>query len=64
MNYAYVDGSVRFMKETIDTMPIDLDTGHPLGIDGDFYCYCLPWITKPGTQFGVFQESPRTTATR
>ena len=32
-NFAFCDGSVRFLKETIDTWPIDLSTGgDPLGI--------------------------------
>lgn len=34
-NFAFCDGSVRFVKETIDSWPINQDTGLPLGLLGN-----------------------------
>ena len=34
-NFAFLDGSVRFLKETIDTWPFDQTTGLPAGVTFD-----------------------------
>jgi prepilin-type N-terminal cleavage/methylation domain-containing protein/prepilin-type processing-associated H-X9-DG protein len=53
-NFAYCDGSVRFIKDTIQSQPID-NTGNAPGVayncDGN-RTYCL----QAGVQFGVFQK--------
>ena len=51
-NFAFLDGSVRFVKDTIATWPFDPKTGFPRGVSktsGGIY------ILAPGTQFGVYQ---------
>jgi prepilin-type N-terminal cleavage/methylation domain-containing protein/prepilin-type processing-associated H-X9-DG protein len=51
-NFAFLDGSVRFVKETIDTWRFDPRTGFPLGVSktsGGIY------VLTPGTRFGVYQ---------
>lgn len=52
-NFAFADGSVHFLKETIDTWPYDPDTGMPYGVtfnpDG-------PYTVVEGTRRGVYQE--------
>jgi prepilin-type N-terminal cleavage/methylation domain-containing protein/prepilin-type processing-associated H-X9-DG protein len=58
VNVAFCDGSVRFLKETIDTWRNDPKTGYPPGIgsvpsiEGDNLLY----TTAPGTYFGVWQK--------
>jgi prepilin-type processing-associated H-X9-DG protein len=58
VNVALCDGSVRFIKETIDSWPIDPTTGTPRGIRsepsdvGDVVLYTI----APGTYFGVWQR--------
>ena len=34
-NFAFMDGSVRFLKETIQTWPYDQNTGLPRGVTFD-----------------------------
>src|SRR5262249_36103406 len=50
-NFGFADGSVRFIKETIDTWHNDPQTGLPAGItyDGAFYHYS-------GARWGVYQR--------
>jgi prepilin-type processing-associated H-X9-DG protein len=51
-NFAFADGSVRFLKDTINTWPYDQTTGLPVGLtfdpDG-------PYKVAPGTRPGVYQ---------
>jgi prepilin-type N-terminal cleavage/methylation domain-containing protein/prepilin-type processing-associated H-X9-DG protein len=54
-NFAFCDGSVRFLKDTINTMPFSQSTGQPLGITGDYTNYTTPFTIAPGTKFGVYQ---------
>jgi prepilin-type N-terminal cleavage/methylation domain-containing protein/prepilin-type processing-associated H-X9-DG protein len=51
-NFAFLDGSVRFLKETIDCWKIDPATGLPSGIsfDSTGLVHVVPW-----TRFGVYQ---------
>jgi prepilin-type N-terminal cleavage/methylation domain-containing protein/prepilin-type processing-associated H-X9-DG protein len=51
-NFAFADGSVRFLKETIDTWPIDSFSGMPVGVTGGLRA---PYTLAPGTRLGVFQ---------
>ena len=48
-----VDGSARFIKDTIDTIPYD-QSGHPIGIRGNFDTYAEPWVGS-APRSGVFQ---------
>jgi prepilin-type processing-associated H-X9-DG protein len=56
VNFAFADGSVRFLKDTIQTMLFDQTTGQPNGITGDFINYSVPFTMAVGTQFGVYQK--------
>jgi prepilin-type N-terminal cleavage/methylation domain-containing protein/prepilin-type processing-associated H-X9-DG protein len=56
INCAFADGSVRFLKDSIQTMPFDQTTGQPQGISGDFVNYSVPFTVAPGTKFGVYQQ--------
>ena len=56
VNFAFADGSVRFLKDSIQTMPFDQTTGQPNGITGDFVTYSIPFTVAPGTQFGIYQQ--------
>jgi prepilin-type N-terminal cleavage/methylation domain-containing protein/prepilin-type processing-associated H-X9-DG protein len=51
-NIAFMDGSVRFLKETIDCWRIDPATGMPLGITIDAGQQVR---VAPGTRFAVYQ---------
>jgi prepilin-type N-terminal cleavage/methylation domain-containing protein/prepilin-type processing-associated H-X9-DG protein len=51
-NFAFADGSVRFMKETIQTWPFNPATGYPNGVTDMSGVYTL----APGTQLGVYQK--------
>jgi prepilin-type processing-associated H-X9-DG protein len=51
-NFAFADGSVRFLKETINTWPPDQTTGLPRGVTFD---PAGPYKLALGTQFGVYQ---------
>ncbi len=57
-NFAFCDGSVKFLKDTIQSWPI-VTSGSgpyfPVGVTEDSSsCYC--WAVAPGTQFGLFQK--------
>ncbi|MFO0961119.1 MAG: DUF1559 domain-containing protein [Isosphaeraceae bacterium] len=54
-NFALVDGSVRFLKDSIQSMPMNPATGQPNGITGDFSQYTTQFTIAPGTTFGVYQ---------
>jgi prepilin-type N-terminal cleavage/methylation domain-containing protein/prepilin-type processing-associated H-X9-DG protein len=51
INLAMVDGSVRFIKDSIDTWSFDPATGMPLGVTRDQSV----WIVARGTKIGVWQ---------
>jgi len=53
MNAVFADGSVRFLKDTINTMPFDAATGLPLGMAPDANGILQ---VKPGAQYGVWQS--------
>jgi prepilin-type N-terminal cleavage/methylation domain-containing protein/prepilin-type processing-associated H-X9-DG protein len=52
-NFAMADGSVRFLKETINSWPYNPSTGLPTGLSQDPSTGM--YILAPGTQFGVYQ---------
>jgi prepilin-type processing-associated H-X9-DG protein len=51
-NFAFLDGSVRFLKETIDCWKVDPATGLPPGITFDSTGLVH---VAPGMRFGVYQ---------
>ncbi len=51
-NFAFADGSVRFLKDTINTWPYDQKTGLPAGVTFDPNG---PYKVAPGTRPGVYQ---------
>jgi prepilin-type processing-associated H-X9-DG protein len=51
-NFAFVDGSVPFLKDTINTWPYDQATGLPQGVTFDPNG---PYKRAPGTKPGVYQ---------
>jgi len=51
-NFAFADGSVHFLKDTIDTWQYDQTTGLPIGVIFD---PAGPYIVAPGTRRGVYQ---------
>jgi prepilin-type processing-associated H-X9-DG protein len=54
-NFAFGDGSVRFLKDSIDSWPLDPGTWQPVGIYTDYTA--LPNIRlKPGSHVGVYQK--------
>jgi prepilin-type N-terminal cleavage/methylation domain-containing protein/prepilin-type processing-associated H-X9-DG protein len=56
-NFAFADGSVRFLKESINSWPVDRITGIAIGVtsdDGMFDGGAL-YTIAPGTQLGVYQ---------
>jgi prepilin-type N-terminal cleavage/methylation domain-containing protein/prepilin-type processing-associated H-X9-DG protein len=53
-NFAFADGSVKFLKDTIDTWKINWSTGYPPGINYDSNTDL--YTIAPGTYFGVYQR--------
>jgi prepilin-type processing-associated H-X9-DG protein len=51
-NFAFLDGSVRFLKETIDSWKVDPATGLPSGVSFDSTGLVH---VAPRTRFGVYQ---------
>jgi prepilin-type N-terminal cleavage/methylation domain-containing protein/prepilin-type processing-associated H-X9-DG protein len=51
VNVSFADGSVRFIKETIDCWAFNTSTGYPLGVTRDVSV----WIVSPGAKIGVWQ---------
>jgi prepilin-type N-terminal cleavage/methylation domain-containing protein/prepilin-type processing-associated H-X9-DG protein len=51
-NFAFADGSVHFLKDTIQTWPFNPSTGFPLGVTDTGGLFNL----AAGTQFGVYQK--------
>ena len=56
-NFAFVDGSVRFLKDTISSWPIapSASIPYPVGVTPDSSS-TYNWIVTPGTQLGVYQQ--------
>lgn len=54
-NFAFADGSVRFLKDSIESWPIDSASGGPVGVTGDFLYYTTLFKVAPGTRMGVYQ---------
>jgi prepilin-type processing-associated H-X9-DG protein len=52
-NFAFADGSVRFLKDSIDCWPLDPTTGDSLSLDAD--ARGVPFV-KPGARVGVYQR--------
>ncbi|MDG3006885.1 DUF1559 domain-containing protein [Paludisphaera mucosa] len=52
MNAAFADGSVKFLKDTINTMAFDAATGLPIGMKPDASGILQ---VQPGYQYGVWQ---------
>jgi prepilin-type processing-associated H-X9-DG protein len=53
-DFAFADGSVRFLKDTIDSWPIDAGTGRPVGVVGDLLT--ARFRLSPGRRPGVYQQ--------
>ena len=51
VNVGFVDGSVRFIKESIDTWAFNPATGYPLGVTRDISV----WQVAPGAKIGIWQ---------
>jgi len=53
-NFAFADGSVHFLKDSISSWPFNPATGYPLGVTSNSSngLYSI----APGTQIGVFQK--------
>src|SRR5262249_57919134 len=51
INVAFVDGSVRFIKDTINSWQFDPRTGYPVGVTRDVSV----WQMAPATTVGVWQ---------
>jgi len=51
-NFAFADGSVRFLKDSIQSWPFNPGTGYPVGVTDNAGVYTL----APGTQVGVYQK--------
>lgn len=51
-NFAFADGSVKFLKEIIKTWTYDKITGIPLGLTGS---PSSPYVLAPPDRFGVCQ---------
>ena len=54
-NFAFADGSVKFLKETIQSWPYDPSTTLPIGVTFAGFTNNLYTIANPGPQLGVYQ---------
>lgn len=52
-NFAFADGSVRFLRDTIESWPIDARTRMPIGVSGSL---STPYLVSPQAHFGVYQR--------
>ncbi len=52
VNFAFADGSVHFLKETVQTWPFNPATGFPLGVTDNGGLFTM----VPGTPTGVYQK--------
>lgn len=55
VNYAFCDGSVRFIKNTISNWPIDPSTGNPVGVSYSSTTKTWTYTAGTNTRIGVFQ---------
>jgi prepilin-type N-terminal cleavage/methylation domain-containing protein/prepilin-type processing-associated H-X9-DG protein len=53
-NFVFCDGSVKFLKESISSWPINPATGLPNGVSLD--AAGLVYLLAPGSQLGVYQQ--------
>jgi prepilin-type processing-associated H-X9-DG protein len=51
-NFAFADGSVRFIKDSVSSWQYNGATGYPIGVTDNHPVYTL----APGTQLGVYQQ--------
>ena len=51
-NFAFADGSVHFLKDSISTWPFNPATGYPVGVSDNNGVQTI----APGTQLGVYQK--------
>jgi prepilin-type N-terminal cleavage/methylation domain-containing protein/prepilin-type processing-associated H-X9-DG protein len=51
-NFAFADGSVKFIKDSISSWPYDPATGFPRGVTDQSGVFAV----APGTRFGVYQQ--------
>jgi prepilin-type processing-associated H-X9-DG protein len=51
-NFGFCDGSVKFLKETIDSWKVDNTTGLPIGVTQPGFTYVL----APNTFLGTYQK--------
>ena len=54
-NFAMADGSVRFIKDSIQSWTINPATGLPNGVTYSGH-HAPRYIVAPGTQYGVYQS--------
>jgi prepilin-type processing-associated H-X9-DG protein len=52
-NFAFLDGSVHFLKETMDTNPFDPATGSPTNVVYDPSTHLFSYL--PNSRVGVYQ---------
>ena len=51
-NFAFADGSVRFLKDSISSWPTNPESGFPVGVSGGSQ---LPFVVLPSARPGVYQ---------
>ena len=51
-NFGFADGSVRFLRDSINTWPFNPATGYPVGVSESNGVFTM----AAGTQFGVYQK--------
>ncbi|HEY2158353.1 MAG TPA: DUF1559 domain-containing protein [Isosphaeraceae bacterium] len=52
-NFAFADGSVRFIKDSVESWPLDPSTGDPTSLDTDANGV---YFVKPGAPVGLYQK--------
>jgi prepilin-type processing-associated H-X9-DG protein len=55
-NFAFADGSVRFLKDSIDSWPIDPNTSFPVGLNFNWNLNPPRVTLAPGSYVGVYQK--------
>jgi prepilin-type N-terminal cleavage/methylation domain-containing protein/prepilin-type processing-associated H-X9-DG protein len=51
-NFAFADGSVRYLKDSVQSWQYNPATGYPVGVTDNNHIYTL----APGTQMGIYQK--------